>query len=181
MSNIEVSTKVKTPRGNNYTIEWKDCDLKSCQTLNSWLNLDENIKRFAMFDLSFTDEMKYYKTSKNIFPGEIKNFIKIALIDEKIIGYIVLNYGFYDNKYVLGINPIVVSPQERNRGFAKAIIQDLKVNYQKICGMENLDIISANIDKKNIFSVKLFQSESFEKISSSKDNLFDLYQYKIQK
>lgn len=158
------------------SIVWKNCDKKTSLILNEWLQGDENIKKFAMFDQTFTNEMFYYKKHKNIFPGEINNFVKVVYIDKKLIAYVVLNYGQYDGKKVLGINPIVINPKERNKGYAKIIIKDLIKNYKNI--VPELHIVAANIDKKNIPSTNLFKSLNFKNISNGKDS-FEQYEYFI--
>ena len=159
-------------------IEWKDCDYETTLILNNWLQKNEEISKFAIFDETFTDELNYYKNNKNIFPGEISNFVKVVYIDNKLIAYVVLNYGLYENKRELSINPIVINPEETNKGFAKIIIKDLIANYRNF--VKDLDLITVSIDKKNTLSVKLFNSLKFDISGTSEDNLFDYYQYLVK-
>ena len=154
-------------------IVWKNCDKKTSEILNEWIKDNDDIQKFAMFDQTFTGELSYYRKHKNIFLGEICNFVKVVYIDGKLI---VLNYGEYDGKKVLGINPIVINPAERNKGYGKIIIQDLIKNYKNI--VPELDIVAANIDKKNIPSTKLFKSLNFKNVSNGKDS-FEQYEYFI--
>ena len=110
-------------------LTWKNIDKAILKELDSWIRLDDNIKKYAMFDYSFTSYEKILKENK--IDGE-SYITKIVYVDNILLGYLALCYFQWNGKNVISINPIVINPKYHNNGYGKLILNDLIKNNKKI-------------------------------------------------
>ena len=63
--------------------------------------------------------------------ANIKSFIKVFKNKQTIAGVVVFHYYVNNEKYYLGINPIVVNPNMMNKGIGKSILKQIIKNIER--------------------------------------------------
>ena len=186
-------------------LTWKDCTPEIAKDLDAWLTSDDeavrNIKKFAMFDGTFSEELEYYRSGQSQYEGRIADYVKVVYVDvasmadgeDKLLAdgedipvtaetipmaYVKIGYYTYDDIYEIGINPIVINPQFQGKGYGKAVVRDLVTNCAEIIGGK-VDSIDAGIDVENVASRKVFESLGFEVYGGADDGLFLYYRKRV--
>lgn len=159
-------------------IKWIDCTPEIAEKLDIWLCHAcvevENIKKYAMFDGTFSEELEYYSSGQNQFEGRIADYIKVVYIDDILIAYLMLGYYTYDDICEISINPMVVNPDFQGKGYGKWILRDLVARCEEIIGAK-VDRIDAGIDEDNRASKRLFEGAGFEVYGGAGDGKFFYY------
>lgn len=137
--------------------------------------IDNEIKKYALFDNSFVDEYLYYSSDKPIQNEIINNYVYGIEFNNDYIGYIVFNiFRDESNKIGCNINPIIVFEKYRNKGYGDKI---LRYSFQDII-KEKIDYFECVVDKDNIKSYKMFIKNEF-KAYTRKDNFIYLKKEKM--
>lgn len=93
----------------------------------------KQVNEFAFFNEPISTNYKYILNNPYEM-ANIKSFIKVFKSDKTIVGVAVFHYYNDNNKYYLGINPIVVNPDMMNKGIGKSILNQIIKNAKIICG-----------------------------------------------
>lgn len=139
---------------------WVDYCEKYENEIDAWMN-DELIIRHAV-DESLKADHLYYTTSSEFILNE-NYFCKVILEGEAVIGVMTLliNENNTDlNKNLILINSIFTSPEKRNQGYGKKIINELIVHTEKIIPYTD-NIFEAEIDTDNAASIHTFDKLGF--------------------
>ena len=140
-------------------IKFKKQSLEYAKVMNTWIN--EDIKKYALFDNDFIGEYNYYKENSD---GENKAHLFAVFNDKEMIGYLAIITWSDCGVYGHTINPIIINPKYQNQGFGVKVINELieKLNHDK----ESIaEVIEAVVDKENKKAIKLFKHLGFERIN----------------
>lgn len=89
--------------------------------------------------------------------------IKVALLDEEIIGYIFMNLGVHPLETIYrcaNILDIFISEKHRGKGYGTQLMHDA-MKYLKGIGY---DMVALNVLAVNTGAVRLYEREGFEKV-----------------
>ena len=129
-----------------------------------------------MFNEPLSKTAEWYQNNKR---GDIKDYVKVIFLNNKIISFVILNLcKLEDGTLQLGINPIVVNPKLFFHGYRTEIIKELINNHEEIVS-HKIDTLYAEIDNKNLIIKKSFVSAGFIKKGSSEGQNFDCYYLKV--
>lgn len=153
---------------------WRDYDLHMDKDLDLWVlpSYDTNVQlinRFAFFDEPVSEQFNWYLNNPNE-GSNIADFFKVVEIGEETIAFFILNY-YTDEKerFVVGINPIVVHPKKINKGYGQKVLREFMENVETIV-KGKVDVIYAGIDRKNISSTKIFTKAGFKEVGNAPDD-----------
>ncbi|MDD4090462.1 MAG: GNAT family N-acetyltransferase [Acholeplasmataceae bacterium] len=149
--------------------------------VDSWILEDKyinakQINEFAFFNEPISTNYKYILNNPYEM-ANIKSFIKVFKSDETIVGVVVFHYYTDNEKYYLGINPIVVNPDMVNQGVGKSMLNQIIKNSKIICGGE-VNYIKALSEEKNIASIKLLETVGFKKEEVDKNFISYIFNIK---
>jgi len=133
--------------------KWVDYCEKYEAELETWT--DRDTMCYAL-DESIKQDHLYYLSESDYIHNETY-FCKVGLEDEKIIAVLFLLSG---EKYPLAINPIIVNPALRNKGYCVRVIRELIEHTERIVGHEKY-VFDAGIELDNIASVRAFEKVGF--------------------
>ena len=133
--------------------KWVDYCEKYDDEIESWTS-DDDTRRFATDNIKEDHEywLSEYKYNEEYF-------CKIVL-DENIIVAILLIMKNDEYPYEFHINPLVVNPKHRNKGYGTKIIFELINNISEITGFES-NVFTADIFPNNKVSIKTFEKVGF--------------------
>ena len=162
-------------------MEWRNYDIKLDKDLDLWISpkfseFSELINKYAFFNETISSQYKWYQDHPKEI-GNIETYFKVVEISNLKIGLVILNYSYFQDKYVIGINPLAINPRYINKGYGTIILNDLIHRLNEIIN-KPVDQIDAGIDLSNIASIKLFTNLGVKQYGASDDNLF-LYCKKI--
>ncbi len=151
------------------------------EIVDSWILEDKyinakQINEFAFFNEPISTNYNYILNNPYEM-ANIKSFIKVFKSDKTIVGVVVFHYYNDNDKFYLGINPLVVNPDMMNRGIGKSILNQIIKNSKIICGGE-VNYIKALSEKKNIVSLKLLERAGFKKEEADKNFISYIYNIK---
>ena len=154
--------------------KWVDyCEEYEAET-ETWKG-DEDTVKFAI-DNSIKEEHKYYLSPNDddfkYKPGE-EYFCKVVLDGDIIAAVLFILRG---EGYPVAINPIIVNPKHRNKGYCTKIICELINNIREITGFDS-DIFDAGIDLDNKASIRAFEKNGFVLHETHPDGDFATWQY----
>ncbi len=90
----------------------------------------KQINEFALFNEPISLHYKYILNNPYEI-ANIKSFIKVFKNKQTIAGVLVFHYYVNNEKYYLGINPIVVNPNMMNKGIGKSILKQIIKNIER--------------------------------------------------
>ena len=139
--------------------EWADYCEKYEDEISSWMN-DPDTCRFATD--SIKDEHEYYMGISDDYDGHNYKFnetyfCKVILEESEISGVIII---FRGDEYPVHINPLIVNPKHRSKGYGTKIISELISNITDITGYDG-NIFTADIFPDNKASIKAFEKAGF--------------------
>jgi len=112
------------------------------------------IRKASIEDFPAIDEFDVFARDRK---EEIKNGeIIVAVIDEKIAGYLTHNRSFYNRPFV---QFVCVNKEFRKRGVARALFE----SAEKICRDENAELIFSSTEDDNEIMLGFFERHGWEK------------------
>ncbi|MHC9538342.1 MAG: N-acetyltransferase family protein [Vulcanimicrobiota bacterium] len=132
---------------NTLTLMWTELMGGRFAELSNLKISPENAERWKMFA----------KTSI------MHKLIKVAELDEEIIGYIFMNLGVHPLETIYrcaNILDIYISEKHRGKGYGTQLIHD-SMKYLKDIGY---DMVALNVLAVNTGAVRLYEREGFEKV-----------------
>ena len=138
--------------------------------IETW-SKDESTLKYAI-DESIKADHLYYLTETNYIHNETY-FCKVLLEEDKIIAVIFL---LGSEKYPLAINPVIINPALRNRGYCVRVIKELIDHTKEIIGHKKY-VFDAGIDLGNIASVRAFEKVGFTLTDKHPSGDFGYYHY----
>ncbi len=154
-----------------------DCSLEIAKKLDNWLEC-ESIVKHAMFDSTFTKEYLYYVNNESSYREKINDQVKVVILDDVIIAYMVLQYYEYSNIKEVSFNPIVVNPKYHNIGYGKKVLRYVIDNIEEIV-KGKVNRLEATISKINDISIKLFTALEFKQTGASDDKTYLYYSLEL--
>jgi len=141
--------------------KWVDYCEKYEEEIETWTG-DDDTRRFATFDDGIKEIHEYYLGISDNYDGHDYKlnesyFCKVVLEESAPIAVIFI---LATEGYPVSINPIIVNPNFRNRGYCTKIVGELIRNVNKIIGFER-DIFEAGIDLNNKSSIRAFEKAGF--------------------
>jgi len=108
---------------------------KEHKVIDEWILEDKyynakQINEFALFNEPISLHYKYILNNPYEM-ANIKSFIKVFKNKQTIAGVVVFHYYVNNEKYYLGINPIVVNPNMMNKGIGKSILKQIIKNIER--------------------------------------------------
>ncbi len=107
----------------------------------------ENVERWKLFARTFVRQ----------------KLIKVAVLDEEIIGYIFMNLGIHPFETIYkcaNILDIFITEKHRGKGYGTLLMTD-GMKYLKSIGYE---MVALNVLAVNSGAIKLYEREGFEKV-----------------
>lgn len=132
---------------NTLTLMWTELMGGNFAELSNLKISPENAERWKMFA----------KTSI------MHKLIKVAELDEEIIGYIFMNLGVHPLETIYrcaNILDIYISEKHRGKGYGTQLMHD-SIKYLKDIGY---DMVALNVLAVNTGAVRLYEREGFEKV-----------------
>jgi len=139
--------------------KWIDYCEKYEEELETWT--DRDTMYFAL-DKSIKKDHEYYLGISDDYDGhEYKlnetYFCKVVLDGDIIAAVLFILRG---EGYPVAINPIIINPNYRNKGYCTKIIGELVNNIKDIIGFES-NVFEAGIDAENKSSIRAFEKVGF--------------------
>jgi len=148
--------------------EWKDyCDKYEAE-IESWMN-DEDTRCFATDDIK--DEHEYWSSESE--PGEY--FCKVILDGLEVIAIALIMRG--DDRPI-HLNPFIVNPKHRNKGYGTKIISEFIRDTSNIIGF-NGDVFDVSIFPNNEAAIKMFEKAGYVMAGMDKDGECGYWVYPI--
>jgi hypothetical protein len=156
--------------------KWVDYCEKYEDEIDKWMS-DELILRYATED-GIRKDHEYYMGISDDYDGHDfklnKNyFCKVVLDESAVIAVIII---LASEGYPVSINPIIVNPNFRNKGYCTKIIGELINNTNEIIGLER-NAFEAGIDFDNKASIKVFEKNGFILAGTHKSGDFTYWVY----
>ena len=144
--------------------KWVDYCEKYDEELDTWTG-DADIQRFAIDD-SIKEEHEYYMKISDDYDGHDYKlnetyFCKVVLDGDIIAAVLFIirkDYSPFCN--MITINPIIVNPKYRNKGYGTKIIGELINNISEIIGYDS-NIFAADSYTENKASIRTFEKNGF--------------------
>ena len=150
--------------------KWVDYCEKYEAEIESWTG-DESIRRFVTDD-GMKEEHQYYMSQAE-WTHNKNYFCKVILENSAVIAVIIV---LATEGYPVAVNPIIVNPSLRNKGYCTKIIGELIHNASEIMGFERA-IFEAGIDIDNKPSIKAFENSGFVLAGIHKSGDFTYWTY----
>jgi len=132
--------------------KWVDYCEKYEDEIESWM--DDDTRRFSSD--SIKEDHEYYILSDE-YENNINYFCKVIFDGEEIIAVIIILRG---DEYPVHVNPIIVNPKYRNKGYGTKILFELINNIFEITGFEE-KVFHAVIFGDNNASIRTFEKVGF--------------------
>jgi RimJ/RimL family protein N-acetyltransferase len=150
---------------------WNDYDPKIHTEIDKWCE-QQAIREFACDNL-WNEEWAYYCSNPEYHPGE-DVFCKIIYANNIPVAAMII---FCNPQYPLVINPIIVNPNEQNKGHGTRIFQEIINNGDKLfpkhsgtievgCNLNNAPILRV-MEKCNFEMSRLHSDGDFAIFSHS--------------
>lgn len=150
-------------------LAWEDYGPAVAEELAQWQ--DEDTLRFAIGS-TIASEHHYYISSPDYMCGE-SYFCKTVRDGEALVGVVFLLCG---EGHPATINPIIVNPALRGRGYCARILMDLATHTKELLHRE-YRVLQAGISLANTASIKAFEKVGFVRVSTHPDGDFATWQY----
>ena len=131
--------------------KWVDYCEKYEDEIESWMS-DDDTRNFATDNIKEDHE---YWSSEYKYNEEY--FCKVIIDESEIIAVILIMRG---DENSIHINPFIVNPKHRNKGYGTRIISELINNVRDITGFDS-DVFTADIFPNNKASIKVFEKVGF--------------------
>ena len=147
--------------------------------MESWTD-DADTRRFATFDDKFKDQYDYYMGTGDDYDGHDyklnETFFCKVVLDGNITAAVLIILRSNKSPCDIGINPIIVNPKYRNKGYCTKIMAELINNTREIIGYDG-NFFTAGIDTDNKGSIKAFEKVGFVLAGTHKDGSFTYWVY----
>jgi len=138
--------------------KWIDYCEKYEYEIESWMN-DDDTCRFATDNIK--EDHEYWSSELN---GD-EYFCKVVLEESEIIAIILI---MRSDEHPVHINPLIVNPKHRNKGYGTKIITELISSVKDVTGFDS-DVFTADIFPNNKVSIKAFEKVGFVLAGIHKD------------
>lgn len=158
--------------------KWVDYCEKYEEELAAWTD-DGDTNRFALFDDTIKETHEYYTGVSKDYDGHDYKlnrtyFCKVVL-DGDITAAVLFLFRS-DTRNVVHINPIIVNPEHRNKGYCTKIISELVNNVSEIIGYESI-AVTADFSTANKASIRVFEKVGFVMAGRHADGNFTYWTY----
>lgn len=123
--------------------------------IESW-STDADTIKYAIDD-TISEEYAYYINNSD-YELNRTFFCKVVLDGDIIAADLFLLRD--DSRNIVHINPIIINPKHRNKGYCTKIIGELVNNISKIIGYESI-AVTADFDLENKASIRAFEKVGF--------------------
>lgn len=137
------------------------------------------INKYATYNEPISGSYKYFLENPYDM-ANIKSFIKIFLNEGVIYGIVTFHYYNENNKFYLGINPIIINPEFFGRGIGTHILNQI-INQADEITEGSVDVVKADTDEANIASIKMFEKIGFTKMAKNSNFIEYIYEIKNKK
>jgi RimJ/RimL family protein N-acetyltransferase len=143
--------------------KWVDYCEKYEEEIETWTG-DADTRRFATFDDGIKETHEYYMGISEDYDGHDyklnETYFCKVVIDRDIIAAVLFIMRNDEYPYQITINPIIVSPKHRNKGYGIKIIGEFINNINDIIGFDN-NVFVADISINNETSIRAFKKVAF--------------------
>lgn len=163
---------------------WVDYCAKYENELETWAN-DNDTRRFATFDGTIKEIHEYYMGVSDDYDGhdyELNNtyFCKVVLDGDVITAILFMVRNDKCPHNTVHINPVIVNPKHRNKGYCTKIIGELADNISEIIGYDT-NAITADFDLENKASIRAFEKVGFSIAGTNETGDFTYWAYPASK
>ena len=153
-------------------LKWVDYCEKYEDEVKAWCQDELSLRYVTDKDNGIKEDYEYWQNEDG-FTHNKTCFCKIVLDGEQPVAVLIILGG---NGYPLNINPIIVNPALRNRGYCTRIIKELLGYTQEILAI-NQRYFEAGISLKNIACIRAFEKAGFVLAGKHKDCDFAYWVY----
>ena len=153
-------------------LKWVDYCEKYEDEIKAWCQ-DELSLRYATNEGEGIKEDYEYWRNEDGFIHNKTCFCKVVLDGEQPVAVLIM---LGSNDYPLNINPIIVNPAFRNKGYCTRIIKELLDNTREILDVDK-KCFEAGIDLENTASIRAFEKAGFVLAGKHKGGDFTYWVY----
>ena len=136
--------------------EWVDFCEKYEEEIKAWCQDELSLKFATNEGDGIKEDYEYWRNEDSFIHNETC-FCKVVLDRGQSVAVLII---LGSKGYPLNINPIIVNPAQRNKGYCTRIIKELLDNTREILGVDK-KYFEAGIDLDNKGSIRAFEKVGF--------------------